>query len=120
MKYTHINNVFKTSHSSSIFSYALLSAWRSLAFSRYQQHHPRSIIMWITFSDNSINTGCQDGVSDGDCGLRGAINLANAGSISYYHHIHLPAGTFTLTLPGTGEDANVYGDLDIYGAYHHH
>jgi hypothetical protein len=67
------------------------------------------------FSDVRINTGCQDGVSDGDCDLRGAIDLANAGSSSYWHHIHLPAGTYTLTRVGDDENANSTGDLDVDG-----
>ncbi len=65
-------------------------------------------------SDVRINTGCQDGVSDGDCDLRGAVDLANAGSSAYWHYIHLPAGTYTLTLPG-GDSANAIGDLDVFG-----
>ena len=75
---------------------------------------PPSLHYYVdNFSDVRVNTGCQDGVSDNDCDLRGAIDLANAGSGSYYHHIHVPAGTFTLTAPGS-ENLNATGDLDVY------
>lgn len=43
--------------------------------------------------------------------LRAAIQIANARS--GLDTIHLPAGTYTLTITGTGEDAAATGDLDI-------
>ncbi len=61
-----------------------------------------------------------DGICDADpvdheqCTLRAAISTANVyigGSDLVY--IHLPAGTFTLTLPKQTEDTNSGGDLDI-------
>jgi CSLREA domain-containing protein len=42
-----------------------------------------------------------------DCSLREAINASGGGAIE------LPAGTYALTLAGTGEDAGATGDLDI-------
>jgi len=45
--------------------------------------------------------------SDGDCSLREAITAANADTIT------LPAGTYTLAIPGADEDGNATGDLDI-------
>ena len=67
------------------------------------------------FDEASINSGCTDEVDDNTCGLRGAITLINTtGSHSYYHQINLPAGTYTMSLPGY-DDANSIGDLDIYG-----
>jgi hypothetical protein len=47
-----------------------------------------------------------------DCSLRGAISKANANSSRSYQVI-LPAGTYTLSIPGAGEDANATGDLDV-------
>ena len=47
----------------------------------------------------------------GDCSLRGAISKANAAAGD--DTITLPAGTYTLTLAGKGEQANATGDLDI-------
>jgi hypothetical protein len=46
-----------------------------------------------------------------DCSLRGAITKANA--LAGADTITLPAGTYTLTLAGAGEDANASGDLDL-------
>ncbi len=51
-----------------------------------------------------------DGTCDADCSLREAIGAANAASGP--HNIALPAGTYTLTIAGAGEDANATGDLD--------
>ena len=66
---------------------------------------PPSIDYYVdVFSDTSVNSGCLDDVDNNTCGLRGAISLANSGSNTYYHHIHLPDGTaHNLTLPGAGE-----------------
>jgi hypothetical protein len=47
-----------------------------------------------------------------DCSLRGAISKANADPNQVYQ-IMLPAGTYALTIPGTHEDANATGDLDL-------
>lgn len=49
-----------------------------------------------------------------DCGLRQAIDKANktAGDDT----VSVPAGHYTLTITGTGEDADQTGDLDITGS----
>ena len=52
---------------------------------------------------------CAD--ASGACSLRAAITEANA--LAGADIITLPAGTYTITLPTTGEDANVGGDFDI-------
>ncbi|MBI4034772.1 MAG: CSLREA domain-containing protein [Candidatus Chisholmbacteria bacterium] len=52
-----------------------------------------------------------DGACDADCSLREAITAANA--LPGADTIILPASTYTLSLAGTGEDANATGDLDI-------
>jgi CSLREA domain-containing protein len=63
-----------------------------------------------------------DGTCDSDCSLREAIIAANAaGALSTAGVggppiIQLPAGTYTLTIPGTGENAALTGDLDITAA----
>src|SRR3989344_6403271 len=54
-----------------------------------------------------------DGVCDADCSLREAIGAANA--LPGADVITLPAGTYTLSIAGTGEDLNATGDLDITG-----
>ena len=53
-----------------------------------------------------------DGTCNGDCSLREAITAANANGAGA-DIITVPAGTYTLTIAGTGEDANATGDLDI-------
>ena len=54
-----------------------------------------------------------DGTCDADCSLREAIVAANglAGSDT----VNVPAGTYLLSIAGTGEDAAAAGDLDITG-----
>jgi CSLREA domain-containing protein len=52
-----------------------------------------------------------DGVCDSDCSLREAISAANANPGADI--ITLPAGIYTLTIPGANEDGNATGDLDI-------
>ena len=70
-------------------------------------------------NDFVINSVCSGGSpTGGPCTLRAAITEANycddaPGACGDYVIIHVPAGTYTLTLPGGGEDANTTGDLDI-------
>ncbi len=52
-----------------------------------------------------------DGACNEDCSLREAIIAANASP--GYDIITVPAGTYLLTIGGTGEDAAAMGDLDI-------
>jgi len=60
--------------------------------------------------DNNIGDGfCADGTSA--CSLRAAIQEAN--SLAGAQTICVPGGTYTLTIPGTLEDAAATGDLDI-------
>lgn len=73
----------------------------------------RTATITVTTANDELN-------SDGDCSLREAIRAANlntpvdacpAGSGA--DSIVLPAGTYTLAIAGTGEDAAATGDLDI-------
>lgn len=52
-----------------------------------------------------------DGTCNSDCSLREAIIAANA--LAGNDTITVPTGTYTLTIPGTDEDAAATGDLDI-------
>jgi len=52
-----------------------------------------------------------DGACDADCSLREAVIAANA--LAGDDDIILPAGTYTLTIAGAGENAAATGDLDI-------
>lgn len=58
-------------------------------------------------------TDSLDGSCDRDCSLREAIVAANANAGEDV--ILLPAGTFTSTLAGAGEQAAASGDLDVNG-----
>lgn len=58
-------------------------------------------------------TDTNDGVCDSDCSLREAIGATNA--LPGADTITVPAGTYTLTIAGSGEDLNATGDLDITG-----
>jgi len=55
---------------------------------------------------------CETALGNGLCTLRAAIQEANAApdEIAF---ITLPAGTYTLSLAGTDEDAGATGDLDV-------
>jgi CSLREA domain-containing protein len=67
-----------------------------------------------------VNTTDDELNSDGDCSLREAIHAANIDTAvsgcaagNGADTITLPAGTYTLTIPGADEENNVTGDLDI-------
>jgi CSLREA domain-containing protein len=52
-----------------------------------------------------------DGMCDSDCSLREAIIAANV--LAGDDIISLPSGTYSITIPGVGEDVAATGDLDI-------
>jgi CSLREA domain-containing protein len=69
-----------------------------------------------------VNTPADELNNDGDCSLREAIQAANTDTAvdactagSGADTISLPSGFYTLTIPGTEEDDNATGDLDIKG-----
>ncbi len=68
----------------------------------------------------TVNTTDDELNSDSDCSLREAIQAANTDTAvdactagSGADTIDLPAGTYTLSIVGAGENANTSGDLDI-------
>ena len=68
----------------------------------------------------TVNTTSDELNNDGDCSLREAIQSANTNSSvddcapgNGADVITLPAGTYTLSLTGSGEDVNATGDLDV-------
>jgi CSLREA domain-containing protein len=67
-----------------------------------------------------VNTTADELNTDGDCSLREAIRAANLNSLvdgcaigSGTDMINLPAGTYTLSISGSGEEAALTGDLDL-------
>ena len=62
------------------------------------------------FDDTANATNCSLYLPN-DCSLRGAIIKANQDSA--HDDIYLSAGTYTITIAGTWEDAALTGDLDI-------
>jgi CSLREA domain-containing protein len=63
---------------------------------------------------DDVDTNPGDGIcatASGKCTLRAAIMESNIGATP--DTINLPAGTYILSLPGSGEDASASGDLDI-------
>jgi CSLREA domain-containing protein len=75
-----------------------------------------------TFNVNSSNDQVDANIGDGTCTtssgctLRAAIQEANALAASGPHRVNLPAGTYTLSIAGPGEDKAATGDLDIIKA----
>jgi hypothetical protein len=63
-----------------------------------------------TTADNAALTACT--AAPNDCSLRGAVIASNSipGTI-----ISLPAGTYSLTIAGAGENLAATGDLDVRG-----
>src|SRR5439155_10912015 len=63
---------------------------------------------------DDVDAAPGDGIcatATGECTLRAAIQETNA--LPGPDSITLPAGTYTLTIPGTGEDIAATGDLDV-------
>ena len=77
--------------------------------------------MAVTFQINSTEDAtdtqpgdgmCETASGNGICTLRAAIQEHNR--LGGINTINLPAGLYTLTIPGTGENEGTTGDLDIY------
>ena len=76
----------------------------------------RAANITVTTTDDELN-------ADGDCSLREAIQAANTDAAvdacaagSGPDTSTPPAGAYTLSIAGAGEDAIATGDLTIYGA----
>jgi len=71
----------------------------------------------------AVTTTADELNADGDCSLREAIQAANTDTAvdacpagSGADTIVVPAGTYAISIAGTGEDANATGDFDITSA----
>jgi hypothetical protein len=71
---------------------------------------PGPVITVDRFDDNLGASACTNAAND--CSLRGAVSSANSIANTT---INLPAGTYQLTIAGSGENLNAKGDLDIRG-----
>jgi hypothetical protein len=73
---------------------------------------PAALVFTVDRTDdvNPPATGCNDMVPN-DCSLRGAVIKSN--TLITSDRIIVPAGTYTLTIAGTGEDVAMTGDLDL-------
>jgi CSLREA domain-containing protein len=69
---------------------------------------PNCVVNYTVTKEEDTNDGV---CSSLDCSLREAVLNANA--FPGPHTITLPAGGYTLTIPGINEDAGETGDLDI-------
>ena len=90
--------------------------WGLGGFSTAWATSSASAVITVTTTNDELNT-------DGDCSLREAVQAANTDQAvdacaagSGADSILLPAGIYTLTLAGAGEDNNATGDLDIIDA----
>ncbi len=73
-------------------------------------------VLTVDTTVDTVDVAPGDGLcadAAGDCSLRAAVIEANALGIPDVYEIVLPAGTFTLTIPGALEDASLTGDLDL-------
>lgn len=72
----------------------------------------------VTRTDDQLDTSPGDGFciaqNGGGCSLRAAVQEANA--LFGADGIYLPAGTYTLSRAGAGEDLAATGDLDVTSA----
>ena len=93
----------------------LLSLFFITAVSSGLIHHPvrAQTTINVTTTADELNT-------DGQCSLREAIETINQGSAQDNctfgtgpFTVDVPAGTYTLSLTGSGEDNNATGDLDV-------
>jgi hypothetical protein len=75
---------------------------------------PQSVLQVDTTVDSNALAYqvCSD--QPDDCSLRGALSIANMSPEQEYL-IELPTGVYHLSLPGSQEDANATGDLDVFG-----
>lgn len=93
------------------FAFALLFAALSVA----------SPVPVVQATNITVTTTTDELNTDGDCSLREAIVAANTNAAvdacpagTGADTLTLPAGTFTLTIPGTSESEAATGDLDVF------
>jgi CSLREA domain-containing protein len=86
----------------------------ALSFNQVGTAAPKLTSFTVDTEEDAVDANPGDGAcstATGFCSLRAAVQETNA--LGGAHTVLLPAGTFTLTAPGSGEDDAVTGDLDI-------
>ena len=79
-----------------------------------RQHAASAAPFLVNATADAVDKDPGDGLcaaTGGKCTLRAAIQETNA--LAGADTISLPAGTYLLTIAGSGEDAGASGDLDI-------
>ncbi len=66
-----------------------------------------------SFEVNEPDDALSDGTCDATCTLRDAVNEANSNGEASNEITFSQAGTYFVSTPGAGEDANVTGDIDV-------
>ena len=94
----------------SLFAFALVTLYIQVLSGTSPKTVEFAVDTTTDFADASPGDGrCQ--TEAGSCSLRAAIQEANA--VVDENTIHIPAGTYQLTLTGADEDAAATGDLDV-------
>ncbi len=95
----------------------IFAAWQT-AMARKTSVLPERSASLVNFTVNTtqdmVDANPGDGIcstAGGECSLRAAIMEANATPVT--DTISLPSGVYSLTIPGTSENAALTGDLDI-------
>lgn len=86
----------------------------ALSFNQAGTAAPKPTSFTVDTEVDAVDASPGDGAcstATGLCSLRAAVQETNA--LSGAHSVNLPAGIFTLTIPGSGEDDAATGDLDI-------
>jgi CSLREA domain-containing protein len=86
----------------------------ALSFNQAVTAAPRSTSYTVNTELDTVDANPGDGAcatAAAFCSLRAAVQETNA--LGGAHTVLLPAGTYTLTIPGSGEDDAATGDLDV-------
>jgi len=107
-----MNDIGRNSGLRSVRSWQALGLLLALLLLDFKLAHAANFT--VNSTADAVDTNPGNGVcagASGNCTLRAAIMEANA--LPGADTITLPAGTYTLTIPGIGENAAATGDLDI-------
>jgi CSLREA domain-containing protein len=109
-------NSLKRAIAKGLYLFFIAALATGLALGVVPVHVAHAATFTVNSTADAVDANPGDGVcvtAAGKCTLRAAIMESNA--LPGDDTITLPTGTYTLTIPGTGEDAAATGDLDITG-----